>query len=173
MRALTFAGFLTYYIRTLSAENTTNIDRLTREAATTNARLREPLLLYAFWTDKQASLQRCAKIYGLDTYFGTLLSCSKDEIASAVLDGSLPVAYQKVWNSFLRRKDRYLADNETKALMRLKVIALQKEKNISNYRIYTDLNLNPGNLNAWLKHGNYEKVSLKTARRVLRYMEKE
>ena len=48
-----------------------------------------------------------------------------------------------------------------------------QRRRFSNYRIYTDLHLNPGNLNAWLKHGDCGKVSLKTARSVLRYAESE
>ena len=34
-----------------------------------------------------------------------------------------------------------------------------------------DLQLNPGNVNAWLKHGNSEKLSLNNARMMLRYVE--
>ena len=42
---------------------------------------------------------------------------------------------------------------------------------MTNYRIYTDLKLNPGNLNAWRKHGDGDEVSLETDRRTLRYLE--
>ena len=55
--------------------------------------------------------------------------------------------------------------------MRSKILRLQKAKQITNYRIYTDLKLNPGNTNAWLKHGSHEKISLNNARSILRYME--
>ena len=55
--------------------------------------------------------------------------------------------------------------------MRQKVKRLQEKKGVTTYRIYTDLELNPGNLNAWLKHGDGAKVSLETARITLRYME--
>ena len=55
--------------------------------------------------------------------------------------------------------------------MRQKVKRLQEKYGVTNYRIYTDLRLNPGNLNAWLKHGDSDKVSLDTARKTLRYVE--
>ena len=55
--------------------------------------------------------------------------------------------------------------------MRQKVKRLQEKKGAANYRIYTDLRLNLGNLNTWLKHGDSDKVSLETARRTLRYVE--
>ena len=35
---------------------------------------------------------------------------------------------------------------------------------------YHDLNLNPGNLNAWLTHQDCSKVSLNTARKTLNYL---
>ena len=43
--------------------------------------------------------------------------------------------------------------------MRNKVVKLQKAQGVSNYRLYADLRLNPGNFNAWLKHGDPNKVS--------------
>ena len=82
----------------------------------------------------------------------------------------LPAEYHKVWRSYQSRKNRGQADEHTKELMRQKVKRLQ-EKSVTNYRIYTDLKLNPGNLNAWLKYGDGDKVSLETARRALRYVE--
>lgn len=83
----------------------------------------------------------------------------------------LPVEYQKVWRSYCSQKNKGLADNHTKELMRQKVKRLQEKNGVTNYRIYTDLKLNPGNLNAWLKHGDSDKVSLETARTTLRYVE--
>ena len=79
--------------------------------------------------------------------------------------------YHKVWRSYQSRKNRGQADEHTKELMRQKVKRLQEKKGVTNYRIYTDLKLNPGNLNAWLKHGDGDKVSLETARKALRYLE--
>ena len=170
MRELTFNGFLTKYVRALSACDTNSVARLAQEAATTNARLREPLFLYAVWSGKQDVLQNHARKQGLDEYYGALLNYTQSEVECALKSRTLPDEYQKVWNSYLHRRDRYQTDNETKELVRQKVLALQKEKNVTNYRIYTDLALNPGNLNAWLKNGNSEKVSLDTARAVMRYL---
>ena len=83
----------------------------------------------------------------------------------------VPAEYTKVWRSYLSRKNRGQADDHTKELMRQKVKRLQEKYGVTNYRIYTDLRLNPGNLNAWLKHGDSDKVSLDTARKTLRYVE--
>lgn len=83
----------------------------------------------------------------------------------------LPAEYHKVWRSYQSRRNKGQADEHTKELMRQKVKRLQAQKGVTNYRIYTDLKINPGNLNAWLKHGDGDKVSLETARRTLHYME--
>lgn len=37
----------------------------------------------------------------------------------------------------------------------------------SAYRLYTDLKLNPGNVNAWLKHNDSSKMSLDCARQIV------
>lgn len=47
---------------------------------------------------------------------------------------------------------------------------LQKKKNCSNYRLYKDLKLNPGNVNSWLKHGDGSKVSYQTAQQIITYV---
>lgn len=171
MRELTFRGFLTEYVRTLSFAGTTSVRKLVKEAATENPRLREPLLLYALFSGKTALLMQAASQYGLEAQYSELLSkydCRTME--NALMQGNvLPQEYKKVWNSYQRRKNRLAADNCTKELMREKVRRLQAEHGITNYRIYTELNLNPGNLNAWLKHGDCGKVSLNTARSVLRF----
>ena len=54
MRELTFVGFLSRYVRELSMSGTNSISKLAREAATNNYRLREPLLLYALFSDNSA-----------------------------------------------------------------------------------------------------------------------
>ena len=106
-------------------------------------------------------------------YYEPLLKYSTDEMSSmlASKSGKLSPEYHKVWRSYQSLKNRNNSDNDTKELMRKKVKRLQDETGVTNYRIYTDLKLNPGNLNAWLKHGDSEKVSLDVARQTLRYVE--
>ena len=101
------------------------------------------------------------------------LQLAAEQMTTLLENGSstLPNEYHKVWRSYLSQKNKGQADDHTKELMRQKVKRLQDRYGVSNYRIYTDLRLNPGNLNAWLKHGHSDKVSLETARRTLRYVE--
>lgn len=171
MRELTFEGFLTRYVRSLSFADTNNVRKLTEEAAKKNPRLREPLLLYALFSGKDALFCRAVSQVGLEAFYGELLEKSREQIEAALWKrGQLPEGYEKVWRSFQSRKNRKAVDNETKSLMRDQILRLQAEHQVTNYRIYTDLKLNPGNMNAWLKYGEHEKVSLDTARRALQYL---
>ena len=80
------------------------------------------------------------------------------------LSPELPEGYLKVWRSYCSVRDATLADNDTKELIHRRVLELQKEKHLTNYRLYTDLQLNPGNVNAWLKCNDSNKMSLNCAR---------
>lgn len=174
MRDLTFAGYLKSYVRSLSTTETNSLYKLAEEAADKNPRLREPLLLYAVFTDKTEVLLGAAKVPALYSDYNNLTNrYDKAGFEAALQEASspLPEEYKKVWRSYLSKKNRLQNDNHTKDLMRNKVVKLQKAKGVSNYRLYADLGLNPGNFNAWLKYGDPNKVSLDTARRTVKYLE--
>ncbi len=174
MRELTFAGFLKSYVRKLSEAETNNISKLIEEAAESNPRLREPLFLYALATDKMAVLLRAAKDPTLYLEYKSLADkYEKTELIELLQDPFSPLReeYKKVWGSYLSKKNKVKTDNHSKELMRSRILKLQKVKCVSNYRIYTDLGLNPGNVNAWLKHGAPDKVSLPVARKAVKYLE--
>lgn len=174
MRELTFHGFLKSYVRQLSLCGSNSLFKLAREAETSNPRLKAPLLLYALSTEKEALLLRAVKDTALRASYETVLALHNETDAFGSLESGnseLPDEYLKVWKSYQYAKNRPLADADTKELMRKKIRRLQDKASISNYKIYADLKLNAGNLNAWLKHGDGSKVSLNTARSVLNYVE--
>lgn len=172
MRELTFKGYLTQYVRQLSYQETNSLYKLAVEASSNNPRLKEPLLLYALYSQKQDALLLATRQSSLHADYTYLLSSYSADAMTYLFEQSspdLPMEYHKVWRSYQSQKNKGQADNHTKELMRMKVKRLQEKKSLTNYRIYTDLKLNPGNLNAWLKHGNCDKVSLDTARMVVHY----
>jgi hypothetical protein len=173
MRDLTFAGFLKSYVRSLSLTETNSLYKLAEEAAEKNPRLREPLLLYAFFTDKTDVLLRAVRVPTLHAEYKSLVDrYAKMDLEAVLRDPLSPLSegYKKVWRSYLSKKNRVKNDNHTKELMRNQAVKLQKAKGVSNYRLYTDLELNPGNFNTWLKHGIPNKVSLATARKTVTYL---
>ena len=174
MRELTFKGFLARYVKELSKAKTNSLYKLAEEASNDNPRLKEPLLLFALYSGKQTVLLQATKDQNLFAEYQEMVSLYTADLMTQMFEDNasvLPNEYHKVWRSFQSQKNRVQSDDHTKELMRLKAKRLQERCGLSNYRIYTDLNLNPGNVNAWLKHGVADKVSLDTARRTLRYVE--
>ncbi len=174
MRELTFKGFLTQYVNGLSEQESNSLNKLTAEVSAGNLRLREPLALYALYSHKENVLLQATKDPVLYAQYSALLSCYDTESMTQALmekNADVPEEYHKVWQSYLCKKNRVKSDDHTKELMRQKVKRLQERHGVTNYRIYTDLKLNPGNLNAWLKHGDGGKVSLDTARKAVQYLE--
>jgi len=149
VRPLTLKGFLKRYLQELSEAKTIGIFTLAKLAYKDNPRLRYPLYLYARESGKLKIFNSARKLYPF-------------EVAN---DG-------KTLQTFEYYQNKAENDNHTKLLMYNRIIALQKQKNVSNYRIYTDLALNPGNANAFLKYGDISKCGLSLARHILDYLER-
>ena len=136
-----------------------------------NPRIKEPLYLYSVVSNKQTRLKQLLESNVDYINFKHMIN---NHNLNDLLDSnksSLKNEYIKVWKSYIAKRNKLQSTNHTKQLILNKVIEYKELKNISNYRIYTDLNLNHGNINAWLKHGECDKVSLDTARKVLKYIE--
>jgi hypothetical protein len=171
MRKLTFKGFLASYVKELSHSGTVDVSALAKEATKDNFRLRAPLVLYAVVHGKSGLLRReLISNVCKEALLQTLDILDQSNVEMMLEQGNLPEEYVKVWNSFKVRRDRPQNDEALKAAMRTKIIQLQKDKNCSNYRLYKDLKLNPGNVNSWLKHGDGSKVSYQTAQQIITYV---
>ena len=170
MRKLTFKGFLSKYVKELSYSNTLDLKKLAAEVAE-NHRLRAPLVLYAIVAGKDTLLQSYLQETEDGEKLCDRLSAMRDGDVEQMLSGrQAPDEYLKVWNSYLVSSAVPDREKELKAAMRKKILQLQEEKQCSNYRVYRDLNLNPGNINSWLKYGDGSKVSYQTAERIVSYV---
>ena len=171
MRELTFKGFLTQYVKQLSRSDSLDMKRLTAEAVSENPRLQAPLVLYAVATGTSALLRKYLpssdKAEGMMHHLSVL---SHDHLEAQLQDLDLAEEYRKAWNSFLVARNASLHDYVLKSTMREKIIQLQKANSCTNYRIYSDLKLNPGNINSWLRNGDSRKVSYQTARMIMEYV---
>lgn len=167
MRQLTFKGFLQQYIKELSLANTLSLSRL-NQMAKENPRIVEPVTLYVVLylrkQDRTALTASC---------FYKLLSGVNNsaQLLRQLETNSAPIEFQRVYQAFLVKQNEHSRDNRTKLLMCEQIRRLQREKSFSTYRLYTDFGMNPGNVNAFLKHSDVSKVSLNTARTMLRYAE--
>ena len=171
MRKLTFEGFLKQYVAELSGIQTASIHKLA-DCLQDTPRLKEPLYLYALAFDKVDLLLRYTVNSAVAAEYEQLSNRYSLTQMLLLLENQsleLPEGYLKVWRSYCSVRDAVLADNDTKELIHRRVVELQQKKKLTNYRLYTDLKLNPGNVNAWLKHNDSSKMSLDCARQIYKY----
>ena len=173
MRKLTFEGYLEKYVLSLSSSNSLSVQKLGNEAII-NYRLRAPLFLYAMCRGKVDFLLKAVNDEDLhDQYTKLADQYTWQRMLEALETGdeSLEKSFHKTYNSFTCRRNMPETHKNSKALMHSRIMHLQNEKKVSNYRIYTDLKLNPGNINSYLKTGDVNKVSRDIARRIVVYLE--
>ena len=172
MQRLTFHRYLERYVRSLSKGNTNSIRKLVKEVPS-NKRLRAPLFLYSLSIGKVDILlkaavgcQYCSSFSGLAEKYKWI------DIVKALeeKDMHLDWDYHKVYRSYCSRRDAHRVDRDTKILMHNRIRELQENKEISNYRLYTDLKLNPSNTNAFLKNRDLGRLSMGVAEKMLTYM---
>lgn len=174
MRRLTFPGFLQSYVRALSGEDTLALSRLAA-LSETEARLVEPLLLWAAVTDRAKRLD--SLLEGRPTLQQELQTlarfrstgCLESELAYA--SPSLRPEYPKVWHSYVVRRDAPNRDKELRLKVRKRVLELESQKCVTRYRMAKDLGLNPGNLHAFLSLSDPTKLSLDRVADLVEYLE--
>ena len=162
MRKLTLLGFLCEYVKSLSENNTLNIHKLTSEIYSGNYRLKEPLFLYCYYNDKSDILLKYISEDDKQEFQAISVNIKKN--------APLPADYMKVLNSYKCRIGMKENDEHIKALMIDKIIKLKETKHISNYRIYTELGINAGNFNDFVKNRNLTRLSLNKSREVYNYL---
>jgi hypothetical protein len=153
--------------------HTSDILKLAAEAET-NYRLREPLFLYAASAGKINLLLKATKEKALHECYSKLAgSIHLAEVEKALESKSdiFDEGYHKVYRSYVCRRDLPRTEDNTKRLMHSRIVRLQESKNVSNYRLYSDLRLNGANVNAFLKNKATTKVSLDNLRKMLSYLE--
>lgn len=161
MRPLTLRGYLKQYLIELSYSNTASVSKLLKELPE-NPRLQEPLVVYAILNNTSSNI--CRKNL---QFYQEYVYIKENFSHLAQLSGN----YQKLMNSYHYASSRKQNDDDTKQKMRNRILIIQKEKHITNYRIYMDLGLNPSNVNYFLKHGNCDKLHIDTVRKIWKYLE--
>jgi hypothetical protein len=185
MRRLTFIGYLQSNVYELTSVKTTSIARMAELASEAFPRVAESVFLLAATQEKLPELQSAiAKMQttqeshsamfpdtDYDRLVRTFPTPAKLLAGLAHDDRRIPLRYRKVYRSYLSRTQRLETDRNASLLMRNRAVELMHKKGLSNYRVYTDLRLNPGNINAFLKNADPTKVSRATARRILSYVQ--
>ena len=170
MKPLTFKGFISKYTLDLSQNHTLNIRKLAKESVSVNPRIQPLLVLNAAAFHKTDLLRK----YLINEPHGKemlmLLDQLQDtDVETAFSENILPETYQKVWNSFLYRKNREIQDKNLKESMRRKIFQLQKEKNTDLKTVCKSLSLPYGRISRWLATGNHSLVNYDSLRKVIDY----
>lgn len=173
---LTFKGFLKSYCRELTRLETSNLKKLLAAALHDSPRAAEAVVLYASSQNKFSHVtslaggtwveQLCEEARGA---IGPSLPNS-DEALAAVF-GPLPdnSRFKKVWLAYQAAKHGVANERRIAGLMREKTVAALQASGVTCYRLCKDLGLNMGNVYAYLNKNDTSKVSLDTARRIMKY----
>lgn len=162
MRELSFKGYLQQQLCELSNYDSKSLYKFAG-LAVSNARLKNTLCLYLnYYVSEKLKKQLCKK------YLYLKEEC--DRLNGVAVEDTDLSEYKTIYENYLNYKNRKINDDKIKLLMQKRIVEVQEEKGITNYRIYKALNLNPGNVNAFLKNGDTGKVGLDTVRRMLAYV---
>ena len=74
-----------------------------------------------------------------------------------------------MWNAYIAKRDAIQADRRVILLMRNKILDALQKTNLTIYEIGKNLNLNFGNLYAYINKGDATKVSRDTARIIMEF----
>lgn len=168
---LTFKGFLRNYCRELTRLNTDNLKKLLAAVSTTAPSAAEALFLFAAVQNKADYLVKTSLGSWVHEQYQKTLHDSKDfnSISDYLTSDAAPERYKKVWNAFCAKKDAAKTDRRVIMLMREMTLTAMKAAGLTAYAICKKLNLNIGNVYAYLHSGDVTKVSRATARKIMQF----
>lgn len=124
MHKLSLKGFLKSYLKELSYVGTSNMHRLLRELDE-NPRLREPLIIYGIISGTSVLIEE-AEAELIKEYIEIKKKIIPDVPVEEYRE-FLPAKYRKVITAYEYKLNRISRDNDTKLLMRGRILQIQKE----------------------------------------------
>lgn len=169
---LTFKGFLRNYCRELTRLNTDNLKKLLTAVNTSAPSAAEALFLFAVLQNKADYLVKISLGSWVHEQYEKALHDSKEfnSISDYLTSDSAPERYKKVWNAYCAKKYAVETDRRVIMLMREKTLAAMKAADLTAYAVCKKLNLNIGNVYAYLHSGDVTKVSRATARKIMQFV---
>ena len=174
---LTFKGFLRIYCRELTGLNTDSLRKLYAAVNSTAPAAAEAVMVFAAVQGKEqylANISRGTYFYEQYCTMANKLQKYKDkdmDIEQYLASKDAPARYKKVLDAYYGYKFSINADRRIIALMRDKILAALTASKTTIYSICKALDLNKGNVYAYLRKGNTSKVSKQTARRIMAYVQ--
>ena len=162
MRQQLFINYLKEYLQDVSGFQTANIHKLA-DASKKNLRIRDCLILYCALSNTQKILNQFTN----NKYEDVLKRLNEYNFLS---DEFSDFEFKKIYTSYQHKINVTEYSDITKEKAHDNIVRMMNEKGISNYRVYKDLNLNPGNINDYLTNKNVKKVSLQTVKQIYNYV---
>ncbi len=173
MKRTTFKRFLSNYAKDMSHEHSLSLFK-NEKYVQNNVRLLTVYSFYVFFNEevtqtllnKKDKLPTLFKMYTqLNDKYGNLTYANVDKMVNNLDDfDELSQLYRSYTNLYVKKNDML------KKVYYQKIRKTQEEKQISNYRIYTDLKMNHGNTNDFLKNANFDKLSYKNIKSIYQYV---
>lgn len=169
---LTFKGFLRSYSRELTGLETDNLKKLCLACVQDAPAAAEAVMVFAAAQGKEAYLVELSKdTWMYDSYKQFVKSLGRFDLLEGFLSSKdAPSRYRKVWQAYRAKKDAIKADRRVIKLMHGKTCKAIQESGLSVYSVCKALNLNIGNVYAYLNKGDVTKVSRDTAREIMRFV---
>ena len=175
MRRPVFSRWIKKQVLEIADTESINLRKLAAAAQKEKPRLVEPLLLYA------VAVGHVDRLIGFiyrdnvrESYEKVLAVISGIDLEEAARSGqsddSLPREYGKFLASYRASYKWPETVKDSKRMRWERSRALQLEKGVSAAEIYRALGLNAGNVNAYLKHGDTDKISLQHATDIMDYL---
>ena len=173
MRELTFSGFLKRYLQDLSGLNGENLRLLAEKADSDNPRLKEPLILYAYFAKEETTAKRQFANSSLYEELCVFLKKhkNKEEAIKYLRKKTQIDNYQRVYKSYISKRDKYKSELALKKDIREEILLELKNKGISTYSVAMEkkLNLNKTNFYSFLR-GKMDCITLSSAYNILKYL---
>lgn len=173
MKTKTFMSFLRKYAKDMNPEQSLSLFK-NEKYVKSDTRLLNVYSFYVFFDQdvrdtllqKKDKLQKLYKKYEEynSKYDGVDLNNLEQKVKSLDSFDELNQLYTSYKNLVVNK------NIVQKNLYHKIIMQTIKEKNISNYRIYTDLNLNQGNTNDYLRNKRFEKLSIDNIKKIANYV---
>lgn len=168
---ITYRGFLRLYCRELTELNTDSLKKLCSAVNDSAPHAAEAVFLFALEQGKVEHLLALSKGTWMERLYGEAAArVSLLGSAEAFLyDETTSERFRKVRNAYEAKLTKIDSDRRVISLMREKTLSAIEGGGLTVYRICKDLELNQGNVYAYLNKGDLAKVSRGTARQLLEH----
>ncbi len=173
MKQTTFKRFLSNYAKDMNRENSLSLFK-NEKYSQGNVRLLTVFSFYVFFNKEVtktllSNKEKLPTLYNMYTKlndkYHNLTYDNVDKVVNNFDEfDELNKLYKSYTNLYVNKYDM------VKRAYHQKIRHIQEEKQISNYRIYTDLKINHGNTNDFLKNAKYDKLSQKNIQSIYHYV---